>query len=204
MKALILIDLQNDFCEGGALEVPNCEDVIPLANALMPHFDIVVATQDWHPANHVSFAANHLWRKPGQTINVDGLLQTLWTMHCVQNSFGALFHRALYTEGVSKIIHKGVDALVDACSAFFDNRKNQTNLNGYLRAYGIDTVYIMGLEPANCVKNTALDAISLGYKTYLIEDGCHGVDFTEGCVLEMKSKGVGITHSFLILDKKSK
>jgi nicotinamidase/pyrazinamidase len=202
MKALLLIDLQNDFCEGGALEVPDSDMVLPIANDLMPFFDIVVATQDWHPANHGCFAANHLWRKPGQIIDLGGLPQTLWTMHCVQNSFGAQLHRELNTEGVSKVIQKGTNAAIGSYSAFFDKgKKKQTDLHDYLRTHTVDTVYIMGLDIDSSVKHTVLDALSLDYKIYLIEDGCRGIHFTEGVVAEMKLLGVRIANSAFILSK---
>ena len=199
MRALILVDLQNDFCRGGALEVKNGDAAIPIANLLMPKFDIVVATQDWHPANHGSFAANHLWRKPGQVIDLHGLQQVLCTLHCVQNSFGAMFKKGLNTEGVHKIIQKGTDPEVDSYSGFFDNgRRKQTELDDYLSSKNVDEVFVMGLALDYCVKFTALDAVSLGYKTYLIEDGSWGVNLTEGdatkAILEMKKAGVKIIH----------
>ena len=201
MKALIVIDLQNDFCKGGALEVKNGDAAILMANLLMPKFDIVVATQDWHPANHGSFAANHLWRKPGQVINVNGFQQVLWALHCVQNSFGAMFHKELNTEGVHKIIQKGTDPDVDSYSVFFDiGRRKKTDLHDYLSLKNVDEVFVMGLATDYCVKFTALDAVSLGYKTYLIEDGSWGMNLTEGdvdkAILEMKKAGVKIVQSF--------
>jgi nicotinamidase/pyrazinamidase len=210
MKALLLIDLQNDFCEGGVLEVSDSDTVLPIANALMPYFDVVVATQNWYPANHGSFAANHLWRKPGQVIDLQGLPQVLRIMHCVQNSFGANLHSGLNTvhrtpfgEGVSNIIQKGTDAGLDSYSAFFDNgKRKETGLKAYFKAENIDTVYIMGLGMESCVKHTALDAVSLGYKTFLIEDGCRGANFKEGGVenaVELKNKGIKLIHSDYIL-----
>ena len=197
MRALILVDLQNDFCEGGALEVKGGDDVIPIANRLMPLFDIVVATQDWHPANHGSFAANHLWRKVGQVIDLDGLQQVLWPMHCVQNSFGAMFHNALNTGNIAKIVQKGTHAEVDSYSGFFDNgRRQQTELDDYLKSKAVTEVYIMGLATDYCVKFTALDAVSLGYKTYLIKDGFRGVNLKKGDVKraidEMRDNGVKV------------
>ena len=200
MRALILVDLQNDFCKGGALEVKNGDAAIPIANLLMPKFDIVVATQDWHPANHGSFAANHLWRKPGQVIDLYGLQQILYPIHCVQNSFGAMLKKGLNTEGVHKIIQKGTDADLDSYSGFFDNgRRKQTDLHDYLSSKNIDEVFVMGLATDYCVKFTALDALLLGYKTYFIEDGSWGMNLTEGdvdkAILEMKKAGVKIIHS---------
>jgi nicotinamidase/pyrazinamidase len=201
MKALILIDLQNDFCEGGVLEIPDSDAVLPIANSLMPSFDVVVATQNWYPANHGSFAANHLWRKPEQTIDFNGLQQVLRIMHCVQNSFGANLHSGLNTGGVSKIIQKGTDAGFDSYSAFFDKgQRKETGLEAYFKAHDIDTVYVMGL--GTCVKHTALDAVSLGYKTFLVENGCRGCHFTEGGVenalILLKQESVRIVQSNFI------
>ncbi len=200
MRALLLIDLQNDFCKGGALEVKNGNAAIPIANSLMPKFDIVVATQDWHPANHGSFAANHLWRKLGQVINLNGLQQILYPIHCVQNSFGAMLKKGFNTEGVHKIIQKGTDADLDSYSGFFDNgRRKQTDLDDYLSSKNVNEVFVMGLSTDYCVKFTALDAVSLSYKTYLIEDGSWGVNLLEGdvdkAILEMKNAGVEIIQS---------
>ena len=200
MRALILVDLQNDFCKGGALEVKNGDAAISIANQLMPKFDIVVATQDWHPANHGSFAANHLWRKPGQVIDLNGLHQVLCTIHCVQYSFGAMFHKGLNTEGVHKIIQKGTDHEIDSYSGFYDNgQKKQTELADYLSSKNVDEVFVMGLATDYCVKYTAFDAVSLGYKTYLIVDGSWGVNLTEGdvdnAILEMSTAGVSIIYS---------
>jgi nicotinamidase/pyrazinamidase len=204
MKALILIDLQNDFCEGGVLEIPDSDAVLPIANVLMPYFDVVVATQNWYPANHGSFAANHLWRKPGQIIDLQGLPQVLRIMQCVQNSFGANLHRGLNTEGVSKIIQKGTDAELDGYSAFFDNgKRKETGLETYFKAHNIDTIYVMGL--GKCVKHTVLDAISLGYRTFLIEDGCRGTDCTEGGVenasIQIQAQDLRIVQSEIIFSE---
>ncbi len=204
IKALILVDLQNDFCKGGALEVKGSDDIIPIANSLIPQFDVIVATQDWHPANHGSFAANHLWRKPGQVIDLYGLPQVLWPIHCVQNSFGALLHKSLQlpqmTDSKSpnfKIIPKGTDPEVDSYSGFFDNgRRKQTELHDFLSAHGVEEVYVMGLATEYCVKFTALDAVTLGYQTFLIQDGSRGVNLNEGdvdrAIVEMKEAGVTI------------
>ncbi len=205
-KALILVDLQNDFCRGGALEVKDGDEVIPIANSLIQQFDIVVATQDWHPANHGSFAANHLWRKPGQVIDLHGLPQVLWPIHCVQNSFGAMFHKNLQLSETSsashivKIIQKGTDPEVDSYSGFFDNsRRKQTELHDFLSSHGVKEVYVMGLATDYCVKFTALDAVSLGYKTFLIVEGSRGVNLTAGdvdrAIEEMKNAGVTVLHT---------
>lgn len=204
MKALILVDLQNDFCSLGALEVPNGNEVIPLANQLMPHFDLVIATQDWHPGDHGSFAANHPWRKLGQVIELNGLSQILWPIHCVQNSFGAEFVDELETEKINKIFPKGTDSGIDSYSGFFDNgHRNSTGLGDYLKEKDVKEVFVMGLAADYCVKFTALDAIGLGFKTYLIEDATRGVniqeDDTRNAFKEMRDKGVIFTNTKKII-----
>ena len=203
-SALLLIDLQNDFCPLGALPVEEGDLVIPIANALIPHFDTIVATQDWHPANHGSFAANHPWRKPGQVIDLHGLPQVLWTIHCVQESFGAEFVQELDQEKITKVFTKGTDPTIDSYSGFFDNgHRKATGMGDWLKAQGIDTVYVMGLATDYCVKFTALDALELGFTTYLIEDGSRGVNLAPGdvdnAVAEMSEKGVKVIHSTQIL-----
>ncbi|MGH1436487.1 MAG: bifunctional nicotinamidase/pyrazinamidase, partial [Lewinella sp.] len=165
-SALLLIDLQNDFCPLGALPVEEGDLVIPIANALIPHFDTIVATQDWHPANHGSFAANHPWRKPGQVIDLHGLPQVLWPIHCVQESFGAEFVQELHQEKITKVFTKGTDPTIDSYSGFFDNdHRKATGMGDWLKEQGIDTVYVMGLATDYCVKFTALDALELGFTT---------------------------------------
>lgn len=200
MKALILVDLQNDFCTGGALEVPAANEIIPIANDLMNSFEHVIATQDWHPANHGSFAANHLWRKPGQIIDLDGVEQVLWPIHCVQESFGAEFVQELNTDLITKVFTKGMDINVDSYSGFFDNgHRNATGLGDYLNDLGIKEVYIMGLAADYCVKFTAIDAKKLGFDTYLIEDATRGVNInpsdTEKAFDEMKECGIHFISS---------
>lgn len=189
MKALILVDLQIDFCALGALEVPEGDQVIPIANELMEHFDLVVATKDWHPGDHQSFAANHPWRKPGQLIDLHGLPQILWPIHCVQNSFGAEFHPQLQKDRIDEIIYKGTNPEIDSYSGFFDNGKRQaTRLQEVLSNQKISTVYVMGLATDYCVKYTALDAQSLGFETWLIEDACRGVELKKGDIAEAKKE----------------
>jgi len=204
MKALILVDLQNDFCANGALEVPEGNAVVPIANSLLAHFDLVVATQDWHPANHKSFAANHIFRKPGTVIDLNGLSQVLWPIHCVQDSFGAMFVNELNMNEVGKIFQKGIDPEIDSYSGFFDNGKRKaTGMGDYLKAQGATTVYVLGLATDYCVKFTALDALDLGFETYLIVDACRGVNLTEGdcdkAIEEMKTRGVKIINSNTIM-----
>lgn len=199
MKALILVDLQNDFCWGGALSVEEGNDVIPIANQLMDKFDLVVATKDWHPANHGSFAATHhaYWRKPGDVIDLNGLPQVLWPIHCVQGTFGSEFVNELNDEKIHHITYKGTDSDIDSYSGFFDNgRKKATDLHDYLQSKGTTEVYIMGLATDYCVKFTALDAVSLDYKTHLVLEGSRGVNLNAGdvdkAVEEMRQAGVNI------------
>ena len=202
--ALILVDLQNDFCPLGALPVPEGDQVIPIANALMPHFSTVVATQDWHPADHGSFAANHPWRKPGQTIDLNGLPQILWPIHCVQGSFGAEFVPELKQEGITKVFEKGTDPGIDSYSGFFDNgHRKATGLGDWLKKQGITRVYVLGLATDYCVKFTALDALQLGFETYLVEDASRGVNLAPGdvdqAVADMQAAGVQIVQSDSLL-----
>lgn len=204
MKALILVDLQNDFCQGGALEVKEGNMVVPIANQLMEQFDLVVATQDWHPANHGSFAANLMWSKPGQIVELDGLQQMLWPIHCVQDSFGALFVKNLNTEKITKVFPKGTDTKIDSYSGFFDNgHRKSTGLSEYLKDKGVKEVYVLGLATDYCVKFTTLDAITEGFKTYLIEDACRGVNMQEddskNAIKEMDEAGASVIHSSDIL-----
>jgi nicotinamidase/pyrazinamidase len=200
MDALLLIDIQNDFCPGGALAVHGGDEVVPVANRLMPYFELVVATQDWHPADHGSFAANHLWRRPGQVIDLNGLPQVLWPIHCVQGSYGAEFHKALRREGIHEVFHKGTDAGIDSYSGFFDNgHRKATGLGDYLKDRGVERVFILGLATDYCVKFSALDAKELGFEVFLVEDGCRGVELQEGdvqkAIEEMQAKGVVFVHS---------
>lgn len=205
MKALILVDIQNDFCPLGALPAKNGDEVVPVANEMMQHFDLVVATQDWHPANHGSFAANHPWRKPGQVIELNGLEQILWPIHCVQGSYGAELVEGLNQDKIQKIFYKGTDPGIDSYSGFFDNgHKKATGLGDYLKAKGVDEVYILGLALDFCVKFTVLDALKLGFKTNLVLDGCRAVNLNEGddkkAVQEMKDQGAKVMNSGKLVD----
>ncbi|MCB0564154.1 MAG: bifunctional nicotinamidase/pyrazinamidase [Phaeodactylibacter sp.] len=200
MRALIVVDIQNDFCQGGALEVRDGDQVVPVANDTMKKFSLVVATQDWHPANHGSFAANHPWRRPGNVIQLNGLEQILWPIHCVQGSFGAEFVRELDTSLIQKVFVKGTDPQIDSYSCFFDNAHlKDTGLGDYLKENGVDEVYILGLALDYCVRYSVLDALELGFKTYLVADGCRGVNLKEGdsdkAISEMQEKGAIIVRS---------
>ncbi|MEO0625871.1 MAG: bifunctional nicotinamidase/pyrazinamidase [Bacteroidota bacterium] len=181
MKALILVDLQYDFLPIGLLPVPDGDAVIAPAVTLMDQFEIVVATQDWHPADHGSFAANHPWRKPGQVIDLNGLPQVLWPIHCVEGSFGAELVSQLDQDKITKIFQKGTDPGIDSYSGFYDNgHRKSTGLSEWLQEQGVKTVYIMGLAADYCVKFTALDALKEGFETYLITDATRGVNLNPG------------------------
>jgi len=197
LNALILTDIQNDFVPGGALAVSDGGQIVPIINRLQSHFDIVVATQDWHPANHGSFAANHPGKKPGDVIDLDGLPQILWPVHCVQNTVGAAFVPALDMKQVAEVFQKGTDPRIDSYSTFFDNeRRKATGLSDYLKARRVTEVFIAGLTTDYCVKFSALDAIRLGFKTHVIEEACRGInlkpDDVAKAIEEMRAAGVEI------------
>nr|WP_297306704.1 bifunctional nicotinamidase/pyrazinamidase [uncultured Flavobacterium sp.] len=177
MKALLIVDIQNDFLEGGSLEVKNGNAIIPLVNKIQDQFDVVVATQDWHPATHKSFAANHEGKQPFEVIDLNGLPQVLWPNHCVQGSFGAEFHSDLNTQNIQAIFRKGTDIEVDSYSGFYDNgKRNSTGLLGFLTELQVTEVYVCGLAADYCVFYTAKDAANLGYKTFVIEDATKYID----------------------------
>jgi nicotinamidase/pyrazinamidase len=206
MKALIIVDLQNDFLPGGALPVPQGDEVIPLANELQRRFELVLATQDWHPPNHGSFAANHKGKKPGDRIILDGIEQILWPVHCVQNTHGAEFARAFDTSRIDHVFHKGTDPLIDSYSTFFDNaHRRHTGLAHYLKKRSIKEIYLMGLALDYCVKYSALDARQLGLNTRVIVDGCRGIELKPGdidrALEEMKRAGAVLLQSSDVRDK---
>ena len=187
MNALIAVDVQNDFTPAtvskpdGALAVPDGNAVVAKINALMPRFDLVVATQDWHPPGHKSFASEHAGREPFETIQWRGLEQVLWPDHCVQGTAGAEFVTALDIDRVHHVVRKGTDPDIESYSAFFDNgHRKATGLAEYLREQGVDTVYVAGIATDVCVKFTVLDACELGFQTYVLTDACRGVDMNPG------------------------
>jgi nicotinamidase/pyrazinamidase len=199
-RALVLVDLQNDFCAGGALEVRQGDEVIEVANRLMPHFETIAATQDFHPRDHGSFAANHPGIDVGQIFDFGGLPQVAWPVHCVQGTRGAEFHRDLAMTRISKIVPKGNDASVDSYSGFFDNgRRKSTGLSEWLRDHRIQDLYVMGLATDYCVKFTVLDALEQGFAVWLLEDGCRGVNLnssdSEKAIGEMRAAGATIIWS---------
>jgi nicotinamidase/pyrazinamidase len=181
MDALILVDIQNDFCPGGSLAVAGGDRVVPVANELQKQFNLVVATKDWHPPGHASFV-------------------TLWNPHCVQGTAGAEFVPALDTSRVAHVFLKGTDPAVDSYSGFFDNEhKRATGLGDYLRAQGVTDVFICGLATDYCVKFTALDALRLGFRTTVVEDACRGVEVNAGdtarALKEMRAAGAAVVTS---------
>ncbi len=197
MRALILVDIQNDFVPGGSLAVNEGDRVVPVANALQPKFDLVVATQDWHPSDHGSFATNHPGRRVGDVIDLNGLPQVLWPNHCVQGTAGAAFVPGLDTTRITKTFQKGTDPTIDSYSGFFDNgHRRATGLGDWLKSRGVTDCYLMGLATDYCVKSTALDARQLGFNVWLIEDGCRGVnlkpDDSAKAIDEMRRAGVTV------------
>ena len=196
MNALIIVDLQNDFLPGGALAVPRGDEVLPLANKLQRRLDLVVATQDWHPPNHGSFAANHPGKKPGDRVMLDGIEQILWPVHCVQHTHGAEFAPSFDTSQIAHVFHKGIDPRIDSYSTFFDNaHRRETGLADYLKKRSITNIYLMGLALDYCVKYSALDARQLGFNTHVILNGCRGIGLEPGDVDRAldEMKGVGAT-----------
>lgn len=182
MHALLIVDVQNDFCPGGALEVPNGDQVVPVINRLSKHFDHVIQTQDWHPKGHSSFASSHPDKDPFSVIDMPYGEQVLWPDHCVQGSEGAEFHSDLVTTRTQLIIRKGFRKEIDSYSAFYENdNQTPTGLAGYLRERGIDTLYVCGLATDFCVKWSVLDGLKEGFDVTVIEDAVKGIDM-EGSV----------------------
>jgi nicotinamidase/pyrazinamidase len=200
MNALIIVDLQNDFLPGGALAVPHGDEVIPVANKLQRHFNLLLATQDWHPPNHGSFATNHPGKKPGDRIMLDGIEQILWPVHCVQNTHGADFAPSFDTSRIAHVFHKGIDPLIDSYSTFFDNaHRRRTGLGEYLKERSINDIYLLGLALDYCIKYSALDARQLGFNTHVILDGCRGIglepDDIDRAIDEIKRAGAILLQS---------
>jgi nicotinamidase/pyrazinamidase len=192
-KALLIVDMQNDFMPGGPLGVHQADEIVETINALMPCFPLVIATQDWHPKDHVSFADNHPGKKIGDRVVVNGLEQILWKRHCVRNTPGAELVSSLNREPIESIFYKGTDPLIDSYSSFFDNAKQRaTGLEEYLKTRGIDEIYIAGVATDYCVLYSARDAVELGFKVFIILDACKGIDLEPGdidrAIEEMRKK----------------
>ena len=200
-SALILVDIQNDFVPGGALPVAEGDRVVPMANQLQQDFELVVATQDWHPPNHGSFASQHPGKRPGEVIDLNGLSQVLWPDHCVQHSHGADFHPRLDLRRVARVFQKGTDPAIDSYSGFFDNgHRRGTGLAEYLKTADVNEVYICGLATDYCVKYTALDARQLGLMATVILDASRGINLKAGdvdaAIDEMRAAGVRVAAGF--------
>ena len=180
MKTLLLVDIQNDFCTGGKLSVERGEMVVPIANQLMNQFELVVASQDWHPHNHLSFASQHPGKKVGDTIELEGIQQVLWPDHCVQGSFGAELRVDLNQSRIVKIFQKGYYRTVDSYSSFYDmNRKFSTGLTAWLQERSVRSLFVLGLATDYCVKFSVLDALQDGFQVFVIKDGCRAVNLNE-------------------------
>jgi len=200
MHALLVVDVQNDFLPGGALAVPGGDQVIPVINRLMHSFPLVVATQDYHPAGHQSFASSHPGKQPGDVIRWQGSHQVLWPDHCVQGTAGAAFAESLHSDHFDRVFRKGLDPQVDSYSGFFDNfHQNPSGLADYLHDQNVTRCFIAGLATDYCVKFTALDAIPCGLDVSLIQDACRAVnlnpDDESAAIEEMRRAGVQIVTS---------
>ena len=197
--ALVVIDVQNDFCPGGALEVPDGDAVVERINRLADKFLVKVFTQDWHPSDHASFAANHAGKQPFDTVDLSYGTQVLWPPHCVQGTRGAEFHADLKTSEADVIVRKGFRAEIDSYSAFFENdRGTPTGLDGYLRSRGVEKIFCAGLATDFCVRYSAVDAARLGFEVILIEDACRAIDLDGSlgtAMKEMRELGVAIEQA---------
>lgn len=198
-QAFVIIDVQNDFCPGGALAVGNGDEVVPVINRLGQHFGTCLMTQDWHPADHRSFASNHERGEAFSVVEMPYGPQVLWPDHCIQGTPGAAFHRDLETDRADLIIRKGFRAAIDSYSAFFENdHSTPTGLSGYLRERGIDEVFMAGLATDFCVRFSAVDAAKLGLKVTVIEDACRAIDLDgslAAAMQDMADHGVIIANS---------
>ena len=192
--ALIVVDVQNDFCPGGALAVAGGDDIVPVINAMIPNYGACVLTQDWHPRDHTSFASQHDEKAPFDMVQVAYGDQVLWPDHCVQGSAGAAFHEGLNTDAADLVIRKGFRRDIDSYSAFFENdQTTATGLEGYLRTRGISSVVLTGLATDFCVFYSAMDAVKLGFDVHLAISACRGIDMDGSlgdALAKMKAAGV--------------
>ena len=205
MKILVVVDVQNDFMPSGSLGVPEGNEIVPIINAIQDSFDLIIASQDWHPQDHVSFAVNHEGKKEFDVMDVQGFSQTLWPAHCVQGTEGARFHPDLKTHRFETIFRKGTDKNIDSYSSFFDNsRLKSTGLSGYLREKGATEVYFCGLAADICVYFSTKDSLSEGFKSFLIDDASKPLDIHtyKNQKQELKNLGAHILRSSDILRSK--
>jgi nicotinamidase/pyrazinamidase len=205
-SALLVVDVQNDFCPGGSLAVESGDEVVPVINRLMPAFPLVVATQDWHPPNHVSFAGIHNGRKPLDVIDAQGIEQVLWPDHCVQGTRGAELHPRLESGRIGLVLRKGMRETLDSYSAFFENdHRTDTGLRHYLKGMKVQDLYVCGLATDYCVLASALDARRLGFRVTLVRDACRGVDFPRGsiekAIASMQKAGARVMESGALLER---
>lgn len=196
-KALIVVDIQKDFCQGGSLAVPDGDSIVPLVNSLMKDFKLVIATQDFHPKNHKSFASNNQGKKVGELGELNGQVQVMWPDHCVQGTDGVMFHNKLERDLIPVIVQKGTNPEVDSYSGFFDNdKKSSTGLGEFLKKEGVKEVVVVGLALDYCVKATALDAKKLGFDTTVILEATKAVNLSpndgEKAIFELKQAGVKV------------
>ncbi len=200
MDALLVIDVQHDFCPGGALAVPGGDEVVPVINDLARQFDHVLLTQDWHPRGHLSFASSHRGKRPYETIRTEYGEQVLWPDHCLQGTHGAALHSALSVAHAELILRKGFRKAIDSYSAFFENdRRTPTGLAGYLRERSIDTLYLAGLALDFCVGWSAVDGRRLGFEVYVVEEAARAIDTggsLERARREMQAAGVELISSW--------
>jgi len=195
-----VVDVQNDFCEGGALAVPDADSIVPLVNDLMSKFDCVVASLDYHPAGHGSFASSHEGKSAGEVIPLHGVDQVLWPDHCVEETYGSELHPDLKSELITKFVLKGINPLVDSYSAFRDNaREHTTGLGKWLCEEGIAQVVVVGLALDYCVKFSALDAVAEGFETTVVVDATRAVNLAsddgDKAIEELRAAGVHIAQS---------
>lgn len=177
MRALLVVDMQNDFMPGGALSVPRADEIVEIINALIDRFPLVVASQDWHPLDHVSFAKNHPGKKVGDVISVKGQDQVLWPVHCVRETPGAEIIPELHKRAIESYFYKGTDKHIDGYSAFFDNaRLKSTGLDRYLKSRGVHEIYIAGVATDYCVLYSTMDAIDLGFSVFVVSDACRAIN----------------------------
>ncbi|MBX3719406.1 MAG: bifunctional nicotinamidase/pyrazinamidase [Parachlamydiales bacterium] len=204
MKALVIVDMQNDFMPGGALGVPEADQIVPAINQLSSQFPLVVATQDWHPQDHCSFATSHPGKKPGDVVQIKEMEQILWPVHCVRATKGAELIDTLNKEAIASCFYKGTDRWIDSYSAFFDNaRRKSTGLSDYLKTRNVSHIYIAGVATEYCVLYSSFDAVDIGYSVVVISDLCRPINLQPNdekkAYEAMAAKGVMIQTSAEVL-----